>query len=1039
VEGDEDGDNSDPGSEAGPDEDETAEENLTDTDSSENASDGNVSEDGGDRVLGSGKHKDKKEKKRDKEGKQIHNIKENGQPQTAIEKAKLIAEKAFELNCVAGGIIKILVCNICLGDRSAESDEIVECDSCGVTVHEGCYGVSDSDSVLSTGSSASTEPWFCDSCKAGVLAPNCELCPNPGGIFKETDAGRWVHLVCALYTPGCAFGSVEKLTPVTLFEMQYSKWGQRACHLCEDAMMARTGVTISCDAGMCRISFHVTCAQRMGLLSDANPEYIADPFYAHCKVHVDKSKMKAKKKNWSILQHQARIRKEKEQREETERQELSKEKERVLRKLTWLRDRYANNKASKPKPWIPTQKMPRLLHSSSTAIEKFRRKAELYGLSHILIAPPEDKRWHGQPAFSADFVAYFLDRQRRFIELERSLEKNIDENTALRKQQALMNQLYEKVAAACKKEREDSRYIAAKLDALWCPLKEIAGLRCEPRILEEKRQRDKEKENGNSIGNGDEKLDKREDGSTHAGSVSPQKILKTYRMFHFCCTFFVQVCGSSDEPHQQLECEQCRNWFHLFCLQPPLTRFPKKSKGVNWLCEDCLEANRVQAESANTLVLSTSRRSRGQSSRLARETNIDVAGEETGSRSVRGRPTGKKRGRKPGSKNKDKAVKEKEAAPAPAAVVAGGYNGKDKEMPVKTKGPADEEPIVIKDNNEALKEKDAVIKNKDREISSTKESDADTEDDLNNLGLDEEEDEPSPEKKQPARGVRKKRKTPAIKGSGGKRKRISTKDKETPKEEGEQDADGEHDEDMDIDNVKEEDDATKLTKKDKNDHGLGKEVSISKRERDNVGGRDKQHQYADHADENKKKEDKKSPPIKEVDKTDEKTVCKVGEYEKDASVQESFGSSGCGNGGRALAGKNSSANKDCKEGRETFIKDAEAKPAGASRKERESTVIIGDGRKHCVKCEHTENTNQIVICDECGSGVHWACLDPPSKKNPKPRGYTWNCDECEAKLETLESNATDNTTQAINCKEKAKTSSSKQEIEITTSASTETK
>lgn len=87
----------------------------------------------------------------------------------------------FQLNGAAGTAVKILVCNICLGDRSAESDEIVECDSCGVTVHEGCYGVSDSDSVLSTGSSASTEPWFCDSCKAGVLAPNCELCPNTGG------------------------------------------------------------------------------------------------------------------------------------------------------------------------------------------------------------------------------------------------------------------------------------------------------------------------------------------------------------------------------------------------------------------------------------------------------------------------------------------------------------------------------------------------------------------------------------------------------------------------------------------------------------------------------------------------------------------------------------------------------------------------------------------------------------------------------------------------------------------------------------------
>ena len=32
----------------------------------------------------------------------------------------------------------------------------------------GCYGISESQSVASTESSASTEPWFCDACKAGV-------------------------------------------------------------------------------------------------------------------------------------------------------------------------------------------------------------------------------------------------------------------------------------------------------------------------------------------------------------------------------------------------------------------------------------------------------------------------------------------------------------------------------------------------------------------------------------------------------------------------------------------------------------------------------------------------------------------------------------------------------------------------------------------------------------------------------------------------------------------------------------------------------
>ena len=79
--------------------------------------------------------------------------------------------------------------------------------------------------MASTESSASTEPWFCDSCKANA-SPVCELCPNDGGIFKETDNGRWVHLVCALYTPSVAFGDVDRLAHITLYEMPYSRYVQ---------------------------------------------------------------------------------------------------------------------------------------------------------------------------------------------------------------------------------------------------------------------------------------------------------------------------------------------------------------------------------------------------------------------------------------------------------------------------------------------------------------------------------------------------------------------------------------------------------------------------------------------------------------------------------------------------------------------------------------------------------------------------------------------------------------------------------------------
>jgi len=124
------------------------------------------------------------------------------------------------------------ICSVCLSNQSNEDDEIIECDSCGVTVHESCYGVNGEDahdkvSVHSNLSSESTEPWFCEPCKRSVHQPQCELCPNRGGIFKETDTGRWVHMVCALYTRGVTFENIYNLTEVSLFELNYSLYGSK--------------------------------------------------------------------------------------------------------------------------------------------------------------------------------------------------------------------------------------------------------------------------------------------------------------------------------------------------------------------------------------------------------------------------------------------------------------------------------------------------------------------------------------------------------------------------------------------------------------------------------------------------------------------------------------------------------------------------------------------------------------------------------------------------------------------------------------------
>nr|XP_049694588.1 PHD finger protein 14 isoform X8 [Helicoverpa armigera] len=334
-------------------------------------------------------------------------------------------------------LANLLICAGCLGSRSDDFNEIVECDGCGVTVHEGCYGVSDTTSESSTVSSASTEPWFCEACKAGVTDPSCELCPNRGGIFKETEVGAWVHLVCALYVPGVAFSEVERLSGVTLFEMAYSRWGARACALCEDATLARTGVCVGCDAGLCKTFFHVTCGQRAGLLAEAHSEEAeqADPFYAHCKLHSDKALVKKRKRNWLALQ----LRTEK-RRLELQNNLSTEEKLRIQRKLVKYRKKYLIQKENRNPPWVPTQKMARLLFSSASAMRKFQKKAECMGIdTHALefqdaqMAALKDvsRRWHVPPAFSVEFVGYYLERNTRVSSLRQSLERLTKENEKL--------------------------------------------------------------------------------------------------------------------------------------------------------------------------------------------------------------------------------------------------------------------------------------------------------------------------------------------------------------------------------------------------------------------------------------------------------------------------------------------------------------------------------------------------------------------------------------------------------------------------------
>ena len=525
------------------------------------------------------------------------------------------------------------ICCVCLGDRSDDTNEIVECDGCGVSVHEGCYGVSDNNSISSTNSTCSTEPWFCEACRAGVSEPSCELCPNKGGIYKETDVGKWVHLVCALYVPGVAFGEVDQLSNVTLFEMQYSKWGAKICSLCENSRFSRTGVCIGCDAGMCKTFFHVTCAQAAGFLTEAHHEETdaADPFYAHCKVHSEKELIRKRKRNY----HTFRLHMEQKQQEKKQHKldDPCPAQMRINRKLQKYQLKYAAHKQARPEPWVPTQKMSRLLTTSASACRRLLAKANIMDMDVDLLERQEvqvasitdiRKKWHIAPAFSVEFVAYYLDRISRTKELKEELTSMMSRNSTLTKDQDSLRKEYDMLLDKNREHKEKHEKLLSSITQLQthitalCPNKNLIN----PLNIGRPAQQDNFKDNTPParpisvptaaalkmgvgfplahLGHPNTKGDSNRLLSTHVknspalsdahGSPgllyslnnnaikSPLIAVET----HNC-----GICKKSNDQHLLAKCDTCKLYYHLGCLNPPLTRHPKKSKLYGWQCSEC--------------------------------------------------------------------------------------------------------------------------------------------------------------------------------------------------------------------------------------------------------------------------------------------------------------------------------------------------------------------------------------------------------------------------------------------------------------------
>lgn len=196
-------------------------------------------------------------------------------------------------------------CAVCSEESApVEDNPLVFCDGCNVCVHKACYGIL----------SIPTGDWFCSKCaylrakskgqageaptavtdldtKKNSQTVSCQLCPSKEGALKKTNYGKWAHVVCALYIKEASFQNTDHMEPIILNEIPKHRF-QQTCYICVEnghQAEATTGACSICEKAACKKAFHVTCAQRKGLLCEifkknTKPELVI--YAGYCAEHI---------------------------------------------------------------------------------------------------------------------------------------------------------------------------------------------------------------------------------------------------------------------------------------------------------------------------------------------------------------------------------------------------------------------------------------------------------------------------------------------------------------------------------------------------------------------------------------------------------------------------------------------------------------------------------------------------------------------------------------------------------------------------------
>lgn len=238
-------------------------------------------------------------------------------------------------------------------------------------------------------------------------------------------------------------------------------------------------------------------------------------------------------------------------------------------------------------PWLPTQKMSRLLTTSAGAIRKIQRLASLSTGVDVSRQQTQEvqavavvdakKKWHLPPAFSVEYVAYYEDRHRRIEELKSKVDEQRLGLGRLESEQAGIRKRLESATSANDSASDKNKKLRQTIEMFRSVLRlggnlpdvsKISALK--PVIV------------GPDFGPDTPYVKARP--TVYSMNQQLKHLPPSSKVSFNSCG----ICKKSHDQHQLAHCDKCRRYFHLGCLTPPLTRMPKKSKLYGWSCSECV-------------------------------------------------------------------------------------------------------------------------------------------------------------------------------------------------------------------------------------------------------------------------------------------------------------------------------------------------------------------------------------------------------------------------------------------------------------------